>query len=115
MNVSRGRFFEKKVKEYLIKNRFNILTSNFYTPYGEIDLITEKNKKIYFIEVKYLSKSNIINPIKKIDNPKIRRIYLSISYLKKFCKISNFQVDSYSVYFKNGLLNFECYPDLRLH
>lgn len=114
MSVSRGRFFEKKVKEYLIKGDFNILTSNFYTPYGEIDLIAEKQNKIYFIEVKYLSKTNLINPIKKIDLGKIRRIFLCISYLKKFCKIRNFQVDSYSVYFLKGKLNFELYSDLRL-
>lgn len=114
MNVSRGRFFEKKVKEHLIKKSFNILTSNFYTPYGEIDLIAEKDRKIYFIEVKYLSKDSLINPIKKIDTPKIRRIYLSISYLRKFCKIINYQVDSYSVYFKKGNITFEYFPDLRL-
>lgn len=115
MSISKGRFFENKVKKFLIDNKFNIITSNFYTPYGEIDIISEKNKKIYFIEVKYLTKDSVINPVKKIDMAKIRRIFLSISYLKKFCKIPNFQVDSYSVYFKKGQLNFECYPDLRLH
>lgn len=115
MSVSKGRFFENKVREYLEKNKYNILISNFYSPYGEIDLITEKDKKIYFIEVKYLSKTNKINPVNKIDMGKIRRIYLSISYLKKFCKIINYQVDSYSVYFKQGKIIFECFPDLRLH
>jgi Holliday junction resolvase-like predicted endonuclease len=112
--VSRGRFFEKQVKDYLKQNNYNIISSNFYTPYGEIDLIAERNRKIYFIEVKYLSKDNIINPIKKIDMAKIRRIFLSISYLKKFCKILSYQVDSYSVYFKKGIITFECFPDLRL-
>lgn len=115
MNVSRGRFFERKVREYLVTKNFNIITSNFYSPYGEIDLICEKDSKIFFVEVKYLSKNNLINPIQKIDKSKIRRIYLSIAYLKKFCRIEKFQVDSYSVYFKKGFLNFEYYPDLRLH
>jgi putative endonuclease len=115
MSISKGRFFENKVKEYLKSKNFTIISSNFYSPYGEIDLISEKNGKIYFIEVKYLSKINIINPVKKIDIAKIRRIFLSISYLKKFCRIANYQVDSYSVYFKQGKLTFECYPDLRLH
>lgn len=115
MSISKGRFFENKVKEYLKKNNFNIIASNFFTPYGEIDIISEKDKKIFFIEVKYLSKVRIINPIKKIDKAKIRRIFLSISYLKKFCRIVNYQVDSYSVYFKGGKVIFECYPDLRLH
>jgi len=115
MNVSRGRFFENQVKNHLKHKNFNIICSNFYTPYGEIDIIAEKDKIIYFIEVKYLTKTNIINPIKKIDIPKLRRIYFSISYLKKFCKILDYQVDSYSVYFKQNKINFEYYPDLRLY
>jgi Holliday junction resolvase-like predicted endonuclease len=115
MSVATGRFFENKVKNYLKKQNHTIITSNFYSPFGEIDLITEKDRKIYFIEVKYLNKTNIINPIQKIDLSKIRRIFLSISYLKKFCKIINYQVDSYCVFFRNGNLIFECYPDLRLH
>ena len=114
MNVSRGRYFENKVKEFLKKSDYNIICSNFYTPYGEIDLIAEKGRKIFFIEVKSLTKSNIQNPIKKIDMSKVRRIYLCISYLKKFCRIQSYQVDSYSVYFKNGKINFELYSDLRL-
>jgi len=114
MNISKGKYFENKVRELLKKQNYNIVVSNFYTPYGEIDLIAEKDKKIYFIEVKYLTKTNIINPVKKIDNSKIRRIFLSISYLKKFCRILNYQVDSYSVYFKKGNITFEYFPDLRL-
>lgn len=115
MNVSRGRYFENKVRELLKKQNYSIIVSNFYSPYGEIDIIAEKCNKIFFIEVKYLSKTNIINPIKKIDIAKIRRIFLTISYLKKFCRINQFQVDSYCLYFKGGKLNFELYPDLRLH
>jgi putative endonuclease len=115
MSISTGRFYENKVKNFLVSKGFNIVKSNFYTPYGEIDLIAEKDHKIYFVEVKYLKKNKIINPVKKIDLSKIRRIFLSISYLKKFCRVVNYQVDSYSLYFKNGKLIFECYPDLRLH
>jgi Holliday junction resolvase-like predicted endonuclease len=115
MSVATGRFFENKVRDYLKSQKHTIITSNFYSPFGEIDIITEKDSKIFFIEVKYLTKTNIINPIRKIDSSKLRRIFLSISYLKKFCKILNFQVDSYCVYFRNGKLIFECFPDLRLH
>jgi putative endonuclease len=114
MSVSKGRFYENKVKKFLQDKGFLILTSNFYTPYGEIDLIAEKENKIFFIEVKFLLKNKFINPILKVDNPKVRKIFLSISYLKKFCHIKNFQVDSYSLYYKEGRLNFEHYSDLRL-
>lgn len=114
MNVSRGRYFENKVKEYIKNKGFVIISSNFYSPFGEIDIIAEKESKVHFIEVKYLFKSSKINPILKIDMGKIRRIFLSIAYLKKFCRIKKYQVDSYSVYYKKGVLNFEYFPDLRL-
>lgn len=114
MNISRGRFFENKAAEYLKSLGHQIIIKNFYTPYGEIDLISEYKGKVYFTEVKYLNKTNKLHPIQKVDNSKIRRIFLSISYLKKFSKIKNYQVDSISVYFKVGKLVFECYQDLRL-
>lgn len=113
-SVSTGRYYENEVTKYLRGLGHEIITKNFYTPYGEIDIISEYNKKIYFTEVKFLTKINKIFPIQKINLSKIKRIYFSISYLKKFCKIRNFQVDSVCVYFKDKILVFEHYPDLRI-
>jgi putative endonuclease len=120
MNVSRGRYFENKAANFLIKAGHVILTKNFYTPFGEIDIISVFENKVYFTEVKFLTKSNKLNPVQKIDLSKIRRIYLSISYLKRFCKIKNYQVDSLSLYYRNHRITlqaelvFEHYQDLRL-
>ncbi len=120
MNVSRGRYFEKQAASYLSRLGHVIVSKNFYTPFGEIDIISEFQNKIYFTEVKFLSKNNKINPIQKVDLSKIRKIFFSISYLKKFCRIKNFQVDSLSLYYKNNVttsqaeLVFEYYQDLRL-
>jgi putative endonuclease len=120
MNVSKGRFFENKASGFLIKAGHNLLARNFYTPFGEIDIISEFRNKIYFTEVKFVTTKNKLHPIQKIDQSKIRKIYLSISYLKKFCKIRNLQVDSLCIYYKKTYptsaaeLVFEHYQDLRL-
>lgn len=110
-----GKFYENEVVKFLTKKGHTIIFRNFFTPYGEIDLISEFNSKVYFTEVKFLSKINKIYPIQKIDSAKIKRIYFSISYLKKFCRIKNYQVDSVCTYFKDKKLTFEYYPDLRIN
>ena len=38
--------------EFLKKNKYKILKRNYFTRYGEIDIICYKNQTIYFIEVK---------------------------------------------------------------
>ena len=114
MSVATGRYFERKAVTYLEHKGHTIIKKNFFTPYGEIDIISEFENKIYFFEIKYLSKASLINPIQKIDRSKIRRIYLSISYLKKYCKIKSYQVDSLCMFFKSKSLIFEVYQDLRL-
>ena len=68
-------------KEYLLNNGFEILASNYYTPYGEIDIIATKDKIYHFIEVK---SGNKIEPLLNITPKKLERIYKSIDiYLSK--------------------------------
>lgn len=47
---------ESEVVDYLIKNNFSILATNFLTKRGEVDIIARKNNIIAFIEVKYRKK-----------------------------------------------------------
>lgn len=114
MSRSIGRFYENRAACYLKEVGHEIIMRNFYTPYGEIDIITLFKNKIRFVEVKYLTKVSKIYPIEKINLVKLRRIYFSIAYLFKYTKIKNYQVDSVSLYFKNKNLIIEYLEDLRL-
>lgn len=49
-----GNIGEDIAKEYLLRRNYKILERNFRRPWGEIDIIAEKNKKIIFLEVKTL-------------------------------------------------------------
>lgn len=115
MSVAKGRFYENQAIKYLLGKGHEIILKNFYTWCGEVDIITYYQGKVRFIEVKYLTKTKMIMPIDKIDMYKLRRIFLSISYLKKFCKFSHFQVDAVSIYFKDKKINFNYQEDLRLY
>lgn len=58
-----GELGEKLAVKYLIKNNFKIIERNYTRKWGEIDIIGEKDNKVYFIEVKSVSKK-----IKDINN-----------------------------------------------
>jgi putative endonuclease len=114
MNVALGRYFESQAAKYLKNLGHEVVVRNFYSPYGEIDIISIFNNKIRFIEVKFLSRLGKISPVEKINTSKLRKIFFSIAYLKKFSKIKNYQVDSVGMYFKNNKLIIEYLEDLRL-
>ena len=52
-NRKKGSLAEDKAILFLKNKGYNILYKNFYTMYGEIDIIGEKNDLIVFFEVKY--------------------------------------------------------------
>ncbi len=114
MNRSLGSFYERKAIEYLTSSGHDYIYKNFHTPYGEIDIISFFQGKIRFIEVKYLTKINKIMPIEKINQIKLRKIFFSIAYLRKFSKFNKYQVDAVSIYFKDKKLIIEYLEDLRL-
>lgn len=51
-NHQTGHDAEKVAAEYLIDHGYKIVELNWKTRYCEIDIVAEKNKTIYFVEVK---------------------------------------------------------------
>ncbi len=47
-----GQWGEKIAAEYLVKKGYKLLATNVRTPYGEIDLICQRESQIVFVEVK---------------------------------------------------------------
>jgi putative endonuclease len=52
-----GETGENIAVKFLMKHGFSILDRNYTKKWGEIDIIAEKASKIYFIEVKSVSKT----------------------------------------------------------
>ena len=48
----RGRGGEEIAKEYLEKRGFKVLTQNYHTRFGELDLVAKKAGELFFVEVK---------------------------------------------------------------
>lgn len=50
-----GLVGERFAKMFLVKHGFTVVESNFSCRFGEIDIITSKNNRIHFIEVKSIT------------------------------------------------------------
>lgn len=74
MNI--GKLYEEKAIKYLIKKNFTILKTNARLNKSEVDIVCEKDNKIYAIEVKYRKNINFIN-IKKSQLSRIEHFMLN--------------------------------------
>ncbi|MCK4798508.1 MAG: YraN family protein [Spirochaetes bacterium] len=70
-----GKIGEDIATKYLENNGIQIIERNYYTKYGEIDLIGIENKTIIFIEVKLRKNKNFGLPSEAIDSKKLKRIH----------------------------------------
>lgn len=106
-----GEIGENIATKFLMKQGFIIKERNYTKKWGEIDIIAEKNAKIYFIEVKSVTKDDLSkvtqetkDGYKAEDNMhpwKLKRLYRTIqTYLisKKIDENTNWQLDLIIVY-----------------
>ena len=77
-----GFKYEKYAKEYLEYKGLKYLESNFYSRFGEIDLIffEEKTRTLIFIEVKYRRNNNYGEAVEFVTKSKMKKIYLTSEY-----------------------------------
>lgn len=70
---------EKIASEYLIKNGYQILRQNYYTHWGEIDIIAVKSKTVTFVEVKTRVGTALGKPYEAVNKFKIQKLMRSIN------------------------------------
>ena len=97
--IKSGRLGEIIAARFLEKNGFKVIDRNFYTRYGEIDLIAENGDEILFCEVKARTSSEYGYPEQAVDYYKIRKIlktigvYLQARNLNKFWRLDVISVE----------------------
>lgn len=77
MSKFAGNIAEDKAAEHLKRNGFKIIKRNFYSKFGEIDIIARKDGELHFVEVK--SGKNF-DPIYNITPSKLNKITKTINY-----------------------------------
>jgi putative endonuclease len=70
MSRAKGNFAEDRTVSYLQDQDFRVIDRNFYSRFGEIDIIATKDDILHFIEVK----SGDWDPIYQITPSKISKI-----------------------------------------
>ncbi|OGI76027.1 hypothetical protein A3C67_01515 [Candidatus Nomurabacteria bacterium RIFCSPHIGHO2_02_FULL_42_19] len=56
-----GEIGENIAVKFLMKHEFSILDRNYTKKWGEIDIVAEKASKLYFVEVKSVSRETLDN------------------------------------------------------
>lgn len=108
--INKGKFLSRKkgdeaenLAKIFLKNKdFEIIASNYYTAYGEIDIIAKKDSIYHFIEVK----SGVsFEPLQNVTPKKLSRIIKSIYiYLANNALDVEFCLDVITI--KNGEIDF---------
>lgn len=97
--VKLGRYGENLAAEYLGRHGCRVIDRNFYTRYGEIDLIASCGDEILFCEVKTRTSSDCGYPEQAVDYYKARKlvktiqIYLQNKRIDKFWRLDVISVE----------------------
>ena len=90
MSRAKGNKAEAQAREFLQKSGFMVVDSNFYSRYGEIDIIALKEGVYHFVEVKsaldYETALNNITPSKLLRIIKTAEVYLKRNlHVQSYC------------------------------
>lgn len=99
-----GKVGEKIAQDYLKNNGYEIIETNFYTKKGEIDIISQKDNCLVFVEIKtrhnleYGTPAMAVNFTKKMHIKNSTKIYIHMNKLYG----CNVRFDVIEVIIKNG-------------
>lgn len=102
LNYQTGRTGETIAKDSLVKKGYQIVTSNFRTRFGEIDLIATKDKHLIFVEVKLKIGEQFGTPEEMVDRRKLNQIQKTGEYYLQINpqiahNYQNYQIDAICV------------------
>lgn len=100
-----GEFAEKLAVSYLMNHGFTILERNYTQKWGEIDIIAQKGKIIHFVEVKSVSRENLVffdgdeaRPEDQMHKRKQVRLIRTIKTYLGSHEVTDWQFDLLSLY-----------------
>ena len=111
-----GQWGEQTAAVYLVERGYEIVAMNVHcAPYGEIDIIAEKDGIIIFVEVKTYSKKQLGTPAQNIDQNKLKKLEAAIhKYVVDMQVKKDICLDVICVYLKPSVPMFEHFKGIRL-
>ncbi len=80
MSTETGRAAENAAAEYLIERGFKVLEQNWRTRWCEIDIVAEKDKVVYFVEVKFRKNENWGSGLEYITPKKLKQMQFAAEF-----------------------------------
>ncbi|NMB48191.1 YraN family protein [Candidatus Kuenenbacteria bacterium] len=97
---AKGKIGETIAEKYLKENNYNILAKNYYTRWGEIDIVArdETNEELVFVEVKMRQSKTCGYPEEAVDDYKLERMEEAAGiYLEKFGLEDKYRFDCLAI------------------
>ncbi len=105
-----GKTGEAYASHYLQAHGYKIIAVNFYSCYGEIDIIAKKNNKISFVEVKTRTQNKFGIPEESFSKRKYIRMKKTIAkFFEDTAVFSPWQIDMIAI----EMNSFEQVKDIR--
>lgn len=99
-----GQMGEIAAARYLRKHGYDIVSANYHTKYGEIDIIAFKDDILVFCEVKTRNNDSFASPKEHVTYPKQRRIIVSaLQFMKRYDVKYQMRFDVIEVILPRGL------------
>lgn len=99
-----GAWGEAVAAEYLRKKHYRIMAANFYSRFGEIDLIVRNNRFLVFVEVKLRKSSKFANAREYVNQRKQDRIRTTASiFLSQYPTNLQPRFDIIEIYAPDGI------------
>jgi putative endonuclease len=93
LNRNKGLFAENIASRHLIEKGYSILFKNWTCRWGELDLVTEKNGILTFIEVKYRLTEMYGEIFESLTYVKKKHLYRTINiFLKQEPVFKNYEI-----------------------
>ncbi len=101
-NKITGKYGEWLAGRYLVQKGYKILSKNYKTPAGEIDIVARDGEKIVFVEVKTRKSDRFGKPFEAVNYKKREKIIKNASlYLSKFKELPSVRFDVISINLQN--------------
>lgn len=85
MSLAMGQLGEERATQYLIDHGLRILTRNYRTKRGEIDIVADDAGTLCFVEVRLRESAAFGAPIETVSVKKQQRIsYAAMEYLARY-------------------------------
>ncbi len=104
-----GKFGEDMARKYLEKNGISVIFQNYFTKWGEIDLIGIEKRTIIFTEVKLRHSKSFGEPVESIGLRKINNLKNAIDFFFSKENYSGYdcRIDVICIFFNKLLGGYE--------